>query len=93
MSQQPQVSIITCGHRTESGIFDKHIDSVWSSPESAKEELQRIANRINMTQSDSRWRARHPIGQPDDLTVELLKDGSWECHMFYRILDKDLHSH
>ena len=91
MTTESTVSIITRAHRQENGQFSTEIDTVWAAPDQAKEELTRIKNRMNTTQGENQWRARNPIGQPDDVTVEMLKDGLWECQMFYRIVSKDVH--
>lgn len=88
---QESVWIITCAVLQEStGGFNTYVDAVCSTPERAKEELERIANRSRNSGSEAKWRARTPIGQPGDLSVELLKDGVWTCHLFYKTITKPL---
>lgn len=91
MTSESTVSIITRSHRQDGGQFSTVIDTVWADPDQAKEELTRIKNRMNTTQGENQWRARNPIGQPNDVTVEMLKDGHWDCQIFYRIIEKDVH--
>lgn len=93
------VAIITQSIKQPDGEFKKFIHSVWSShdgltaKEHARAELKSIADKNNKDEEHLKnWRAKQPIGQADDLSVQYLAEGSqhWECKVFYSITDKEL---
>lgn len=80
------VSIITASHRQNDGSFEKMIDSVWTSKEAARNELEQIKSNYNGDAKHlENCRARTPIGQIDDLSVEYLEGRFYECKSFYSI--------
>jgi hypothetical protein len=84
-----KVSIITVSQRQIDGTFEKYINSVWDSKESARDELKRI--KANFEKNlESGWRARTPIGQIDDLSIQFLEGNHYECKAFYAIVDRDV---
>ena len=86
MNIENTVFVITEADRQKDGSYNKHIHSIWSSKEAAKNELNRIKNNFNGTEEHlENWRACHPIGQPDDLSVDFLEGKFYVCKSFYRI--------
>lgn len=83
------VYIITRAVRQNNGSFEKDPDTVWWSKEGAKAELKRIKDNYNTNNPDCR--ARTPLGQPDDLTIETLVGNIFQCKAFYKIIKKDVH--
>jgi hypothetical protein len=80
------VSILTVSSRIKEGEFDRRISKVFASKEDARAELKSIEDGNNKDEEHLKnWRARTPIGQIDDLSIELLENNNWSCRYFYSI--------
>ncbi len=85
----PIVYIITRAERQDDGSFQQVIDGAWVSREAARGQLKVISNNYNNKEN---VRAKSPIGQVDDLSIELLVDNYYECQSFYSIKEQVLRS-
>ena len=87
--EKVMVAIITVAIRQNDGTFDKSIDSVWSTKKCAKQALDKIKSTYDNGKHDF-IRARNPIGQPDDLSIEVLEGNHYNCKYFYSITEKEV---
>lgn len=100
MGEQKQtVAVITSSVRQVDGSYVKSVHSVWSSVngksagENAKAVLSGIAANYNGNEEHLRcWRAKQPIGQIWDLSIQRLPEGAshWVCEEFFSIDEKIL---
>jgi hypothetical protein len=81
------VYVITVAHRQADDSFETFIDSICNEKTDARSELQRIKHLINTDENLAMGRrARTPISQIDDLSVQMLKGAYfYECQSFYSI--------
>lgn len=77
---------MTAAERQKDGTFVKQIDSVYASLELARAAMKRIADTFNCEDELYKdWRARTPIGQIDDLSLDRLEGNHYQCQTFYKI--------
>ena len=87
------VFVITVAHRQSDDSFETFVDSIWTSKADARSKLQRIKQKINTQENLVLGRrASTPIGQIDDLSIQVLKGQYfYECRSFYSIQSQLLH--
>lgn len=81
------VYIITRAVLQADGVFTSDVDSVWGNIGCARKQLKRTEKIYKGRES---MRAKCPIGQVDDLSVQYLKNDIWHCKEFYTILTKEV---
>jgi hypothetical protein len=81
-----RVQVMTAAELQKDGSFIKQIHAVYASIESARAEMQRIADTFNSEDGLYKdWRAETPIGQVDALSLERLEGNHYQCQTFYKI--------
>jgi len=91
MKSRDNVYVITEARLQQDGEFTTFVYGVWDDVDAARSELKSIADRVNSNKNGSvERRAKTPIGQIDDLSVQVLVGQSFKCEQFYRIIEKPL---
>lgn len=86
-----KVHIMTAAERQKNGEFVKHIHAVYASLDLARAAMKKIADTFNCEDELYKdWRADTPIGQVDDLSLELFDGKHYQCQTFYTILPYDV---
>ena len=91
LTDSDTVFVMTVSHHESSdNTFNKSVDSIWYSMQDALDEMARIENNYtNRTEEHMKgWRARRPISQPTDLSIDLFDGKFYNCKSFYSINKK-----
>ncbi|MCP4393378.1 MAG: hypothetical protein GY804_03795 [Alphaproteobacteria bacterium] len=78
------VYVLTCSTKQKNGSFETIVQDLFSTQEKAKAELKEYKDYINSIENDG-IRARTPISQPNDLTIEDNTEGFYQCLKFLSI--------
>lgn len=93
MSKPDTVFVMTVSHHESSDdTFTKSVHSIWYSEQEALDEMARIESNFTDRKEEHMqgWRARRPLSQPSDLSVDLLDGKFYNCKSFYSINSKSM---